>query len=149
MRKLTELYRRLVRSLERLDGVPKLLARLTLGVVFLQSGWGKVNHLDKVTAFFAELKIPAPGANAVFVSLVELVCGALLTIGLGARIGSILLAATMVVALVTAKRAEIHGFGDLFGMIEWTYLVLLVWLAFAGPGKASIDHALAKRVDPR
>ena len=142
---LSEARGQVLRLFERFDFVPKLVARLTLGVVFLQSGYGKVTHLDKVTAFFSELKIPAPGANAVMVSVVELVGGALLIVGFGTRIASALLACTMGVALVTAKRAEIHGFGDLFGTIEWTYLVLLGWLMFVGPGKVAIDHVLAKR----
>jgi len=38
-----------------LDGVASLLARLTLGVTFAGTGWGKLQHLDKVTAFFTEL----------------------------------------------------------------------------------------------
>ena len=44
----------------------------------------------------------------------------------------------MLVAIVTAKRSEVHGLPDLFGLVEWTYLVLLTWLAVAGPGKASL-----------
>jgi hypothetical protein len=36
----------------------------------------------------------------------------------------------------------VHGLPDLFGLVEWTYLVLLAWLALAGPGRASLDQLL-------
>lgn len=122
-----------------------LAARVTLGLVFIESGWGKLHHLDKVTAFFTELGIPAPGLQAPFVSSVELVGGLLVLLGKGSRIASVLLAATMVVAILTAKRADLMGVTGLFGIIEWTYLVLLGWLAVNGPGALSLD-GLALRI---
>ena len=48
----------------RLDFLPGLLSRITLGFIFVQSGWGKLHHLDKVTEFFRALGIPAPGLQA-------------------------------------------------------------------------------------
>ena len=47
------------------------LARLTVGVVFFQSGWGKLHSLDKVTDFFTELGIPAPYFQARLASSAE------------------------------------------------------------------------------
>ena len=40
------------------------VARLTIGIVFVQSGWGKLHDLEKVTGYFTELGIPMPEANA-------------------------------------------------------------------------------------
>jgi putative oxidoreductase len=116
-----------------------LVARVTVGLVFLSSGWGKLHNLEKVTAFFTDLGIPAPQLQAPFVSAVELVGGALVLLGVGSRVASLLLASTMVVALATAKRADVMGATDLFGLVEWTYLVLLGWLALSGPGSLSVD----------
>jgi len=124
--------------------VAPLLARLTTGAVFVSTGWGKVHNLGKVTAYFTELGIPAPALQATFVSGVELVGGAALLLGLGTRLASLLLASTMVVAILTAKRAELMGVTDLFGFVEWTYLTLFVWLAIAGPGRLSLDHWLSR-----
>ncbi len=123
-----------------------LLARLTTGVVFLQSGFGKVQHLDKVTAFFTDLGLPAPAFQAHLVASTELVGGALMLVGLATRFSAVPLAITMVVALLTAKRADIGGVGDLFGTVEWTYLAMLVGLALTGAGRASLDAWIAKRV---
>src|SRR5437868_15458663 len=70
---------------ERLSFLGPTLARLTLGVVFIGTGWGTLHGLGKVTAFFTELGIPAPGFNAVLAASAELICGALLLVGLLSR----------------------------------------------------------------
>jgi putative oxidoreductase len=125
--------------------VAPLLARLTVGVAFAESGWGKVHNLEAVAGYFAELGIPAPAFQATFVSYVELICGSLVIIGLGTRLAALPLIGTMVVALVTAKASDIAGFSDLIGTIELCYAVLCAWLALAGAGAASIDHAITRR----
>ena len=133
---------RLLSLANRLSFLGPTLARLTLGVVFVTSGWGKLQSLEKVTEFFTELGIPAPGFNAVLASSAELVCGALLLIGLLSRLASIPLIVTMIVAILTAKRDALHGVADLLGFEEWTYIVLAIWIAVAGPGPVSLDRLL-------
>src|SRR5512146_2828767 len=124
---------------KKLDFVAPAVARFTLGVLFMSTGWGKVHSLAKVTAFFADLGIPAPGLNAHVVSFVELIGGALLLVGLASRLAAVPLMASMAVAILTAQREQVHGLPDLFGLVEWTYLALRLWVAIAGPGKLSLD----------
>lgn len=133
------------RVVTRLDWLAPLLARVTLGVLFISTGWGKVHNLAKVAAFFAELHIPAPALQATFVSYLELIGGGLVLLGLFARLASLPLIASMAVAILTAKFDEVHGLPDLFGLVEWTYLAMFVWLALAGPGRASLDHLIFGR----
>lgn len=132
-------------ALEKTDFVAPLLARVTLGVLFMSTGWGKLRNLEKVSAFFAELGIPAPAFQATLVSYVELIGGALILVGLLTRFAAIPLVVSMAVAILTAKRDEVHGLPDLFGLVEWTYLVLLTWLALSGPGRLSIDRFMFGR----
>ncbi|HYQ27510.1 MAG TPA: DoxX family protein, partial [Polyangiaceae bacterium] len=101
--------------------------------------------LPKVTAYFAELGIPFPGVQAPMVSFIELIGGALLVLGLASRLAALPLMGSMAVAILTAQRENVHGLPDLFGLVEWTYLALLLWVAFAGPGRASLDHWLLGR----
>jgi putative oxidoreductase len=129
---------------ERVGFLGPLIARLTLGVAFVSSGWGKIHNLNKVTEFFTELGIPAPHVQAVFVSWVELVCGALVLLGLATRLASIPLICTMIVALITAKAEEIAGVSDLVGTIELTYIALSLWLTVSGAGALSLDRVLAR-----
>jgi putative oxidoreductase len=133
----------------RLSFLGPTLARLTLGVVFIGTGWGKLHSLDKVTGFFTELGIPAPGFNAVLVASAEFVCGALLLIGLLSRLAAIPLIVIMIVAILTAKIGDLHGISDLLGFEEWTYIVLAVWIAVAGPGPVSVDRLLTNLRRPR
>ncbi|NOU29536.1 MAG: DoxX family protein [Polyangiaceae bacterium] len=137
----------------RVDGWQKqmawsapLLGRITVGWLFAVAGWGKVHHLGDVTQFFVQLGIPAPGLNAAVVGYSELICGALLLVGALSRASTVPLMVSMVVALLTAKRAEIHGLSDLFAQVETTYLVILVAILVHGPGIVSLDHLACKRL---
>ncbi|HVU05523.1 MAG TPA: DoxX family protein [Polyangiaceae bacterium] len=129
------------------SGVALLLGRLAVGLLFLSTGWGKVHNIPKVTMFFEQLGIPAPGFHAVLVGWTELLGGAALVVGLCSRLAAVPLAVSMVVALVTAKRGDIHGIFDLVGQDEFTYLVVLVMIAILGPGKIALDRILAKKLD--
>ncbi len=143
MKKICDLYNGLNM---KLGWLPALLTRITLAQVFIESGWGKLHNLPKVIAFFESLHIPAPQLQAPFVASVELVGGFFILIGLATRPASILVGSTMVVALITAKRADIGGFSDLTGMIEYLYLVLFAWLIIKGAGKCSVDAVIAKKL---
>jgi putative oxidoreductase len=125
--------------------VALLLVRLSLAAVFVPSGWGKVQDLAKVTAYFTELGIPSPHANAVLVSLTELGCGALLLVGLLGRLAALPIVANMTVAIITAKRDELHGIVDLFALDEFIYVVLAMAIVTLGSGLFSLD-ALFTRV---
>ena len=120
------------------------LARLTVGLVFVTTGWGKLHSIPDVTSFFTDLGIPAPGFSARLTAGTELFGGLLVLLGLGTRLASLPLAFTMVVALVTAKRASIDGLTALVGLEEWSYLVLFLWIALAGAGPLSLDALIAR-----
>ena len=120
------------------------LARLTLGVLFIGTGWGKLHSIPDVTQFFTDLHIPLPGIQARVVSTIEFVGGLMVLLGLGARLVSVPMLFTMVVAILTAKRGEIDGLSSLLGFEEWSYLVMFLWIAVAGPGPLSLDRLLGQ-----
>ena len=126
---LTSLETTLARLRARADRLAFLgpaLARLTVGLVFIGTGWGKLHSLGDVTDFFASLHIPAPGFNARLAAGTEFFGGILVLLGLGTRLASPPLAFTMVVAILTAKRGEITGLTALVGFEEWSYLVFFI-----------------------
>jgi putative oxidoreductase len=137
---------RVLDILARSKWLALLLGRLAVGLLFVSTGWGKVHDLDKVTHFFTELGIPAPHFHAVVVSFSELVCGSLLVVGLLTRLATVPLIVSMIVAILTAKRADLHGLFDLVGFDEFTYLVVLVMIAILGPGSAALDTVVARRL---
>src|SRR5437763_12646395 len=98
---LASVRARAVDLLSNVSWLPPLFARLTLGVVFVSSGWGKVHDLGKVTQFFTSLGIPAPAFNAALVGWTELICGGLLLVGLLTRLAACPLIVSMIVAIAT------------------------------------------------
>jgi putative oxidoreductase len=121
--------------------LPPLLFRLIAGVLFAATGWVAVHALDDVIAYFAELGIPVPGVSAVLVGFGELICGALLVVGLLSRLAAIPLIVFMLVAIAAAKLPGVHGVRDFLMLVEPS----LVAIAIAGPGEVSVDAWLARR----
>ncbi len=128
---------------DKLSFVGPALARLTVGLVFIGTGWGKLHTLPDVTAFFASLHIPAPGFNATLAAATEFFGGILILLGLGTRLVALPLSFTMVVAILTAKRDDLTGLTALVGFDEWAYLVFFIWLAVAGAGPVSLDRLVS------
>ena len=135
---------RLGAAADKASFVGPTLARITVGVVFIGTGWGKLHSIADVTTFFTDLGIPAPGFNARLTATTEFIGGLLLLVGLGTRLVALPLAFTMVVAILTAKRADINGLTSLLGLEEWSYLVLFLWLAVAGSGPLSMDNLIRR-----
>ncbi len=126
-----------------------LVLRLYWGISFAQTGWGKFGRIDEVAEWFGgSLNIPFPKLNAIMAAGTELVGGVLLALGLFARVASVPLIFTMLVAYGTAHREEL---GAIFSKTEeftgadpfLFLLASLVVLAF-GPGNLSVD-ALRRR----
>ena len=122
-----------------------LFARLTVGWVFMWSGWGKLQGLPQVTQNFAEWGIPLPHVLAPFVSGVEFFGGLFLLVGLLTRISAGALGITMIVAIRSAKWGDVDSLETLLGFDEFEYLALFLWLAVAGAGKISVDNWLERR----
>lgn len=134
-------------TLRRLDWAPSLLARLVVGAIFVPTGWGKLHALPDVIGFFRQLGIPYPEIQAPLVSGIELVCGALVLVGLATRLAAVPLVGTMVVAIATAIWPQLDSTRELFGKEELHYLALLAYLVVTGPGALSLDALIARRIE--
>ena len=126
-----------------------LFARITVGWVFLWSGWGKLQNLPQVTENFIGWGIPFPHLVTPFVSGVEFFGGLFLLLGLLTRISAGALGITMIVAIASAKWAQVDSLETLLGFDEFEYLALFLWLAIAGAGPVSLDQWLQRWLDRR
>ncbi len=81
-----------------------LFARITVGWVFLWSGWGKLHALPQITDNFVSWGVPFPHLLTPFVSGVEFFGGLFLLVGLLTRISAGALGITMIVAI---KRSQV------------------------------------------
>jgi putative oxidoreductase len=121
-----------------------LAVRITVGWVFMGTGWTKLHNLPAITKNFIALGIPAPEILTPFVSGVEFFGGLLLFVGLLTRFAAVPLMVVMVVAIVSAKLGDIDSIETLLGFEEVSYFVMFAWLAIAGPGPVSVDHYALK-----
>lgn len=78
-----------------------LLMRLCVGGIFVYAGWMKLTNMDSVVGMFEQMGYIAPVFWAYLVGIVEVLGGGLMILGICTRINAVLLAAIMVVALVT------------------------------------------------
>lgn len=126
-----------------------LALRVLFGWQFHLAGRGKLMNLGRTSEFFESLHIPAPGAHALGIGLLECVGGLLLILGAGTRATAALLAGTMIVALATAHRADLaaDGLDGLFASAPFPYLVATLVLFVAGPGRLALDTLIARRAN--
>jgi len=133
------------RVARHLQWLAPLFARIVVGWVFMWSGWGKLHNLPAITENFVGWHIPAPQILAPFVSGVELFGGIFLLLGLMTRISAGALGVTMIVAIASAKWADVDSLETLLGFDETEYLALFLWLAIAGAGAVSLDWFLERK----
>ena len=125
-----------------------LVIRLYWGFQFMQTGWGKLQHIPRVTGYFASLGIPLPHANAIFIALLEFAGGILLIVGLGSRLTALLLTGDMFVAYLVADRAALAAIfsdpGKFYDAAPFTFLFASLLVLVFGPGGVSLDALIAR-----
>lgn len=127
------------------------LVRFYWGWQFMQTGWGKINNIPKVTEFFVSLGIPLPGLHAQFIGGLELVGGILLVLGLASRFIALPLTINMLVAYIVADREALFSIisdPDKFtAAAPFTFLVASLIILIFGPGSIALDTWIGKRFD--
>jgi putative oxidoreductase len=141
-----------------------ILVRLLVGlVVFFPEGIQKLAFPDILGAGrFTRIGIPWPELMGPFVGVVELVCGALIIVGLLTRLAAVPLIVVMIVAIISTKIPILLGqdvwifhlpklprYG-VWSMLhearaDFTMLLGCLYLLIAGAGVWSIDAVLARR----
>ncbi|HWS98395.1 MAG TPA: DoxX family protein [Candidatus Methylomirabilis sp.] len=125
-----------------------LFVRLYWGWQFVEDGWGKLHNLPKVIEYFGSLGLPAPGPTAYFVSILELIGGVLLALGLGSRLIAFLLTANMTVAYITGDReALLSIFSDpdkFIAAAPFSYLMASLIVLIFGPGRYALDYLVER-----
>lgn len=151
--RLAHLYRRFFEGVDFLLQSPFLLAvRLYWGWQLVQSGWGKLHNLPKVTDFFTSLNLPMPAQMAVAISCLEFFGGIFLAIGLLTRLTALALTINLIMAYVTADREALRSiFSDpdkFYAAAPYTFLIASLIILIFGPGKFCVDTLLAHFFGP-
>ena len=138
-----------------------ILVRIAVGAVFLSEGIQKFLYPESIGAGrFERIGIPSPEVMGPLVGVVEIVCGALVLLGLATRVAAIPLVAIMLVAIVTTKipillgsdlgpfqlrELREYGFWSMAHESRTDFAMLLgaLFLAVVGAGPWSLDARLA------
>src|SRR5260370_3334148 len=148
--KLGTLHDRFFALVSLLQSPFLLLVRLYWGWQLVESGWGKLHNLEKVTEFFTSLNLPMPAQMAVFISCVEFFGGLFLSIGLFSRITALVLTINMIMAYVTADRVALFSFfsdPDKFSAAApYVFLIASLIVLIFVPGKFCVDFFLRRFV---
>ena len=115
-----------------------LLLRIGVGLVMANHGWSKFQNIAGTTGFFESLGIPAPGVMAWVVTIIELVGGICIVLGLATRLWAFLFVFVAIGAIVLVKMKD--GFSSF--ELEFALLMGALALAVGGPGAASLDRTL-------
>jgi putative oxidoreductase len=135
---------------DKLGSIAPLATRIVIGLGFLSAGSGKFRHFENVVGFFQGIGIPFPAFNAGLVASMETVGGIMLILGLFTRFFASGLSITMVVALITADKADfLASWGSAAessptDITAFVFLLFLLWLIAYGAGNLSLDALLRK-----
>ena len=129
------------------SGAP-ILIRLSVGLIFLTQGILK--YIDPVWGVlrFTKIGFPHPDFVAHFVGTFEILCGALVVIGMVTRLAGIPLLIINLTAIATTKIPELfrpeQGFWFMVSDIRTDVAMLagIIFLLIVGAGKFSIDRYL-------
>lgn len=138
-------------GLDRLGGfLPQLAIRGLLAYEFWESGVAKfhgVNWFADVQEAFPFPFDTVPTAVSWFLATwSELIGAAALLLGLGTRFFSAVLTVIVGVAWAAVHAGQGYNVCDNGYKLALIYLVLLLPLLLAGPGRFSLDHLLARRL---
>jgi len=134
-------------SPSRLHSCGTAVLRIVLGVIFVMHGWQKLSWgFAHVGEFLGSLHVPVPTVAAVLLTLVELLGGIALIVGLLVRYVSALLAIDMLFAIILVHFK--HGFFTSNGGLEFPLLLLAanINLILQGAGALSLDGLRKKTV---
>jgi putative oxidoreductase len=148
---IKQLYGRFFDVVSYLQTPFLLFVRLYWGWQLIQSGWGKLHHLDKVTDFFTSLNLPMPAQTAMAISCLEFFGGIFLALGLLSRLTALVLTVNMIMAYVTADREALFSFfsdPDKFSAAApYVFLIASLIILIFGPGRLAIDSLIGFPTD--
>jgi putative oxidoreductase len=143
LRLLLGAYHAIEGWLDLLRSPALLVFRVWVFWQLFQAGFGKLQDINTPIAFFTKLHIPFPVANAWLVACVEAFGSVLIIIGLFARLASIPITISMIVAYITADFAAWSNFltdPDKFeGAAPFVFILGALAILLLGPGKISHD----------
>ena len=142
--KLIKSYLTFTERLSGLKDLPLFFIRLALAYGFYMPAIMKWGNINGIAEWFGSMDFPLPTLNAYLAASAEMAAVILLPLGLATRFISIPLMVVMVVAILTVHLGNGFNAGDNGFEIPLYYLLMLLLLLFAGPGRISLDYLIKR-----
>lgn len=124
------------------DDIGKLILRLTLGILMLLHGIAKLRYgVSGIEGMVSSHGLPGFLAYGVFVG--EVIAPLMVIAGWNTRIGGIIIAINMIVAIALAHSTQLFAIGKQGGWeleLQGFYLFTAITVALTGPGKFSLNR---------
>ncbi|MFO7574791.1 MAG: DoxX family protein [Bacteroidales bacterium] len=138
------MFRKIIRTD---DSKTTLIIRLMVGTVFFSEGIQKFLYpLTNGAGRFETIGLPWPEFFGPFVGVFEIICGALILIGLITRLAAVPTLIIMMVAILTTKIPMLNnsGFWEMAhaARTDWAMLLGSLFLLIKGGGGLSFDRYL-------
>jgi uncharacterized membrane protein YphA (DoxX/SURF4 family) len=135
------------KNIETDDSKTTIIIRFIVGAIFLSEGIQKfLFPAIRGAGRFEKIGLPSPEFLGSFVGTFEIICGALILLGLLTRIASIPLIIIMLVAIFTTKGDVLanQGFWEMMhgSRTDWSMLLGSIFLLIKGGGFWSVDRSL-------
>jgi putative oxidoreductase len=128
------------------DDFGKLVLRATLAILILFHGVSKlINGIDPIMGMVAKAGLPSGIAFLVYIG--EVIAPLMILFGLWARVGAVIVAINMIVALALAHTSQIFTMGKTGGWaleLQGFYLFTAVAVVLLGAGRYSIGGKSGK-----
>lgn len=129
------------------------LIRLPVGLIFLHARHPEIHGSQNGVERFTRIGFSHPGFTAHFVGVFEIVCGAMVLLGLWTRLASIPLLIVISTAIATTKLPELsrpnQGFWYMVSdaRTDFSMFCSLLFLILAGAGLWSFDARIRRAPD--
>ncbi|SAI71085.1 membrane protein [Bordetella ansorpii] len=127
----------------RSDDTGKLILRLSLGILILLHGLSKLSTgVGGIAGMLSQHNIP--GFVAYFVYVGEILAPLLLILGIASRLGGLIIAINMVVAIMLAHSSQLSGMTAQGGWaleLQGMFLFSALAVAFLGAGRFALAGA--------
>lgn len=133
------------------SNMARLFMRLFVGLMFMQFGIRQINQFAETAQTFPAVLGMSSETCLVLMIIVEILCSALIMVGLCTRLATI----PPIVSMILAERYLVHdvmhtdttmlNYMDV-GYVPILFIGIYLFLLLAGPGKISLDYLISLHI---
>lgn len=131
------------------SNLSRLFLRLFAGIMFMQFGIRQWTHFDSISTDMVGVLGMSGETTLILLIVIEIVCSALIMIGLFSRLAALPPLVTMIVAETVVLSGVETGSAMLLNSQPYVpilFIGIFVYMLLAGPGKVSLDYLISVKL---